>query len=106
MRALLDNCVPWRLADHLPAHDVSSAIDLGWAELDDGPLLDQLAGQFDVLVTVDKSTPHQQRIDHRPLAVVLMRAKSNRITDLVPLISALLATLEDVQPGEVREITL
>jgi len=27
---------------------------MGWGDLDDGPLLDVMAGRFDVLVTVDK----------------------------------------------------
>jgi len=43
---------------------------MGWADLDDGPLLDAMVERFDVLVTVDKSLPKQQRIDNRPLAVV------------------------------------
>jgi hypothetical protein len=38
-----------------------------------------------VLVTVDKSLPKQQRIDNRPLAVVVLRAKTNRLADLLPL---------------------
>jgi len=45
---------------------------MGWADLDDGPLLDSMAWGFDVLVTVDKSLPKQQRIDNRPLAVVVL----------------------------------
>jgi hypothetical protein len=52
---------------------------MGWADLDDGPLLDVMAERFDVLVTVDKSLPKQQRIDDRPLAVVVLRAKTNRL---------------------------
>jgi len=37
---------------------------MGWADRDDGPLLNAMAGHFDVLVTVDKSLPKQQRIDN------------------------------------------
>jgi len=43
---------------------------MGWADLDDGPLLNAMADRFDVLVTVDKNLPKQQRIDNRPLAVI------------------------------------
>src|SRR5262245_65507407 len=48
VRVLLDNCVPWRLADSIHGHDVASVIDLGWAGLTNGPPLDAMAGQFDV----------------------------------------------------------
>lgn len=104
MRVLLDNCVPWRLGQHITGHSVDSAMRWGWAALDDGPLLDAMAGSFDVLVTVDKSIPHQQRIDTRPVAVVLLRATSNHIGALLPLMPALLAALDDVNPGEFLEI--
>ncbi len=104
MRVLLDNRVPWRFGEHISGHQVENVIALGWANLDDGPLLDAMAGKFDVLVTVDKSIPHQQTIAHRPFAVVLLRAKSNKLSSLVPLVSDLLAALRDVKPGEVKEV--
>jgi predicted nuclease of predicted toxin-antitoxin system len=101
---LLDGCVPSRLADELPDHEISTAPKMSWADLDDGPLLDAMAEQFDVLVTVDKSLPKQQRIDNRPLAVVVLRAKTNRLADLLPYVSKLRAVLESAQPGQVYEI--
>lgn len=105
MRVLLDNCVPWRLAERIHGHDVASVIDLGWAGLTNGRLLDAMTGQFDVLVTVDKSMPFQQRLDDRPLALVVLRALSNRLPDLLPLVPALLQVLNEVKSGDVREIT-
>jgi hypothetical protein len=104
VRVLLDNCVPWRLAKSIPGHDVASVIHLGWAALTNGKLLDAMAGEFDVLVTVDKGIQYQQRLDDRPVALVLLRAPSNRLPDLLPLLPALLQVLSEVKPGEVREI--
>jgi hypothetical protein len=78
---------------------------MGWADLDDGPLLDAMAEHFDVLVTVDKSLPKQQRIDNRPLAVVVLRAKTNRLVDLLPLAPKLREVLENARPGQVYEIS-
>jgi hypothetical protein len=75
-----------------------------WAEFKNGRLLDAMAGQFDVLVTVDKGIRFQQRLDSRPVAVVLLRAPSNRLADLLPLIPALLEALYHVKPGALREI--
>ena len=97
--------MPSRLADELQDHEVNTAPEMGWADLDDGPLLDAMAGQFEVLVTVDKSLPKQQRIDNRPLAVVVLRAKTNRLVDLLPLAPKLRAVLENARPGQVYEIS-
>jgi hypothetical protein len=53
---------------------------------------------------VNRSVPYQQRLHDRPFAVVLLRAKSNRLIDLLPLVPALLRALDEVKPGDVREI--
>lgn len=104
MRILLDACIPRRLANELPGHEVRTVPEMGWADLDDGPLLDAMAGLFDVLVTVDKSLPRQQRVYARPFGVVVLRARTNRLTDLLPLGSALRTAVEELHPGEVREL--
>ena len=104
MRVLLDACVPRRLRNQLSGHEVSTAADMGWGDLDDGPLLDVMAGRFDVLITVDKNLPHQQRLSERPFAVVILRARTNRLSDLMPLLPALLAAMPLVHPGELRVI--
>ena len=83
---------------------MTSVRDKGWQELDDGDVLDAMTGQFDVLLTVDTGIPYQQLIGGRPFAVVVLRAKSNRVGALARLIPALLKTLKDIEPGEVREI--
>jgi predicted nuclease of predicted toxin-antitoxin system len=104
MRILLDACVPRRLANELPGHEVRTVPEMGWADLDDGPLLDAMAGLFDALVTVDKNLPKQQRVQNRLFGIVVLRAKTNRLADLLPLVVALRAALEELCPGEVREL--
>lgn len=104
MRILLDACVPRRLANELPGHEVRTVPEMGWADLNDGPLLDAMAGRFDVLVTVDKNLPKQQRVQTRPFGVVVLRARTNRPADLLPLVPALRGAVEELHPGEVREL--
>lgn len=104
MRVLLDACVPHRLGRELLGHEVRTAPEMGWADLDDGPLLDAMAEHFDVLVTVDKSLPKQQRLSDRPLGVIVLRAKTNRFSDLLPLVQALRVALNEVRSGQVREV--
>ena len=77
---------------------------MGWNKLPDGQLLDVMPGVFDVLVTVDRNMRLQQQLHDRPFALVLLRAKSNRLIDLLPLVPALLRALNEVKPGELREI--
>lgn len=104
MRVLLDGCVPRRLALELSGHEIRTASELGWSDLDDGPLLDLMAGRFDVLVTVDRSLPMQQNLAQRPFGVVVLRARTNRLADLLPLVPALRQAIEELGPGQVREL--
>ena len=78
---------------------------MGWGNLDDGPLLDAMGNNFDALVTVDKGLTKQQNITARPFGVVVLRAKTNRLADLLPLVPQLRRTLEALRPGEVHELT-
>jgi predicted nuclease of predicted toxin-antitoxin system len=105
MRVLLDNCVPRRFGNHLTGYETSSVVDLGWANLDDGKLLDAMAGHFDALITMDKGIRFQQQLGHRSFGVLLLRARSNRLPDLLSLIPALRQALEKVEPGEFLEIS-
>lgn len=104
MRVLLDGCVPRRLARELPGHEVRTAPEMGWGDLDDGPLLNVMAGRFDVLVTVDKNLPKQQQLEKRPFAVIVLRTRTNRLVDLRPLVPALRAVITELHPGQVREL--
>jgi len=65
VRILLDACVPRSLRDSLSGHEVRTAPEMGWGDLDNGELLDVVAGHFDAFVTVDKRLPDQQHISGR-----------------------------------------
>jgi hypothetical protein len=77
---------------------------MGWGDLDNGDLLDAMQGLFDALVTVDKRLPQQQHIQQRSLGIVVLRAKSNRLSDLLPLVPDLLAVLSILKPGTAKEV--
>jgi len=104
MRILLDACVPRRLAAEITGHETFSAHDLGLGDLDDGPLLDAIGEEFGAFITVDKGIPAQQKLDHRSFAIILMRAKSNRLDDLKLMVPELENLLNWVKPGKVYEI--
>ena len=102
MRLLLDECVDRRLARQISGHDVATVVGLGWTGVRNGALLAKVSGQFDAFVTVDRNLAFQQRIDNLPYAVVVLRARTNRLVDLRPLVPRLLEVLSEVRPGEVR----
>jgi len=106
VRVLLDACVPRQLARHIPGHSVIAAVDLGWGDLDDAPLLDAMADRFDALVTVDRGLPREQNVAGRSFSIVVLRARTNRLTDLLPLIPALQEALANLSAGVAREVGL
>jgi hypothetical protein len=55
--------------------------------------------QFEVFLTVDRNHAFQQRIVDLSIAVIVLRARSNRLADLKPLASRLLAALGEAKPG-------
>jgi hypothetical protein len=101
---LLDECVDRRLAGDIRGHDVKTVPGAGWAGLKNGELLDQAQHEFDAFVTVDRKLPFQQDLSRFSIAVVVLRAPSNRLTDLRGLIPQLLTALPGAKRGEVTWI--
>jgi predicted nuclease of predicted toxin-antitoxin system len=104
VRVLLDENLPRDLASELPGHDIDTIIGLGWGGIKNGELLRRCEGRFDVLLTMDSSIEFQQRVSNRPFGVIVIRARSSRMADLLPLIPKLLSGIAALQSGEVRTI--
>ena len=105
MRVLLDECLPRRLGRELPGHSVSTVPEAGWAGLSNGKLLAMIAGQFDAFVTIDQNLPAQQKLAALAFGVVVLRAPSNQLADLRPLVPRILATLATLQPGTIAIVS-
>lgn len=104
MRVLLDEQMPRDLVAELTGHDVRTVGQIGWKGLDNGELLARASEQFGALVSMDKSMPAQQDISNLAIGLVLIRAASNRIEALRPLIPDIQAALDQLRPGEVRRV--
>ena len=76
----------------------------GWSGKKNGELLALADPLFDVLLTLDKSRPYQQSLQVWRIAVLIVRARSNRIQDLLPVIPECLAALESIQPRQVVRV--
>jgi predicted nuclease of predicted toxin-antitoxin system len=93
VKILLDECVDWRLSRAIAGHEVKTARQMGWSTIRNGELLALAAKEFDVFVTVDRNLSFQQKLPSFDIAVIVLRASSNRLTDLMPLVPELLKSL-------------
>jgi len=107
MNVLLDECAPKKLKLFLAAqgHNSRTVQEEGWAGTGNGELLLLAEPRFDVLVTIDKGFQYQHHLTGRKMAIVIMRAGTNRLVDLQPLFPACAQTLLSIQPGQVVELT-
>jgi hypothetical protein len=96
---LLDECIDWRLSRELAVHEVKTARQMGWSAIKNGELLALAAAQFDVFVTVDRNLSFQQYLPAHPIAVLVLKAKTNRLSDLRGLVPELLVAIEEAKPG-------
>jgi uncharacterized protein DUF5615 len=102
MRILIDECIDERLRQALLGHECQTVRYAGMAGLKNGELLDSAeAVRFDVFVIVDQGIEYQQNLKVRRLSIVVLRGKSNRLKDLLPLVPACLASIESIQPGQI-----
>jgi hypothetical protein len=102
VRVFLDECIDWRLSREVVGHEVKTAQQMGWATLKNGELLRLAAGHFDVFVTVDRNLSFQQNLTSLPIAVIVLRARTNRLVDLKPLVPDLLAAIAVAEPGVLK----
>ena len=106
MRILLDENLDWRLERDLTGHDVASVPRIGWAGVINGELIARAEGRFEVLITMDVGLVHERNMAERKIAVLVLRAHSNRLADTRPLMPRVLATLKTITAGSVTIISL
>jgi predicted nuclease of predicted toxin-antitoxin system len=100
MRILLDECLPKQLKSVLQRHEVLTTGEAGWAGRRNGELLRLAQGQYDVILTVDQRFLKHPDSERKTVAVIILRARSNSLESLLPLVPDLLTSLETIQPGE------
>lgn len=106
MRVLLDENLPHTLAAELSGHEVSNVQAEGWAGTENGDLLQQAGARFDALLSMDRGLAHQQNRSGLPLRIVIIRAPSNRMGHLRPLVNSILTTLATMPPGQLEVVQI
>ena len=104
MKVLVDECVDWRLSREIVGHEVKTARQMGWSTIRNGELLALAARHFNVFVTVDRNLSFQQNLPAFSIAVIVLRAKTNRLSDLQLLRPELLAAIPTAKPGVVTYV--
>jgi predicted nuclease of predicted toxin-antitoxin system len=106
MKILIDECVPDELEGTLAAmgHECETVRRAGYGSKKNGELLTLAEGCWDVLLTTDRNIKYQQNMTGRSVSILILRAKSNRMKDFVPLMPACAEALLSIQPGRVVEV--
>jgi predicted nuclease of predicted toxin-antitoxin system len=105
MKILLDECLPDELKETVASmgHECQTVRRAGYGSKKNGELLTLADGRWDVLLTSDRNIKYQQNMTGRSVSILILRAKSNRMQDLLPLMPACAALLS-IQPGQVVEV--
>jgi predicted nuclease of predicted toxin-antitoxin system len=106
MKLLLDECLPKALKHNFLAggHECSTVPEAGFAGKTNGQLLALAGGKFEVFFTLDKGVQFQRNLARFNIAVILIRAKSSRVADILPLIPQCLSALLQIKRGEIVQI--
>src|SRR6266446_2162349 len=105
MRILIDECIDERFRNSLPGHDCQTVRYAGLAGLTNGELLAAAeTAKFDVFLTVDQGIEYQQNLSGRSIAIIIVRAESNRLADLLPHAAECVARISSVQPGQIARV--
>ncbi len=78
---------------------------MGWSLLRNNTLLSEAEKEgFAVLLTSDKNIKHQQVITGRSIAVIVLRALTNKLETHVSMLDEVRDVLATIRPGELVEV--
>ena len=76
MKILFDHGTPAPLRHSLSGHEISTAYEMGWAQLSNGDLLAAAEKSFGVFITTDQNLRYQQNPAGRRLAILVLPTTS------------------------------
>ena len=105
MKILLDQGTPRPLREHLYGHSVDTAAERGWSGLGNGDLIEEAEQEgYEVLITTDQNMRYQQNLIDKRLAVVVLL--STVWPYVQPRIEEIRTVLDEIRPGELREVPI
>jgi len=104
MRILIDECLDWRLCRALSEHYCASVQQMQWGGLTNGTLLQNAQTEFDVFLTGDTNLRFQQNLTQFNIAVIVLEARSTRLSDTLQLMPKVLTILTSIKRGQVMRV--
>lgn len=105
MKILLDECLPRKLKASFVGHECQTAPEAGLAGKKNGELLLRAEDQgFEVFLTADKGIEYEQNLAGRHIAIMILRAKSNRLADLLPLVELCVRQIRLISDGQIIRV--
>jgi len=98
MKIIFDENVPLPLRQFFVGHEVTSVQLEGWAGIENGAIIKQVDGRFDVLLLADKNLRYQQNLDGRKIALVEL--PTNRWPALRQMADRIVAAVVQSKPGD------
>jgi hypothetical protein len=105
MKLLLDENLPHQLRHEISGHDCATVAYMGWAGIENGELLSRAASAgFDAILTKDEGMEYELNPISLPVAVVVLHAPSNKVSDVRPLLPALHQILLNLPPRHITHV--
>ena len=107
-RILLDECLPiklkYRFQEISTDFQVSTVSSLRWTGIKNGRLLSLAQQQFDIFVTIDQNLLYQQELSNYSIAVIALKARSNRYQDLLKFVEPASEKIKSAESGKFYEV--
>lgn len=100
MKILFDACCPRPLRKHLSGHEIKTAQEMGWRHLRNGDLLVRAQTLFDVMISTDSNIEYQQQLPEYDIGLIVLRAVTGKVSELLTLIPQCLRAIQEIQEGE------
>ena len=100
MKILLDECLPEDLSKLFVSHTIKTVREMKWKGKKNGELLMLLVKEeFEAFVTIDSNLPKQQNLSKYHLVFIGIRATSNDIDVLTPIVHRIVKRIKSLQRG-------
>ena len=105
MKILLDECIPRKFKNSLAGHECLTVPEAGLAGKKNGELLSIAEHQgYTIFLPMDKGVEYEQNLKRRSIAIMILRAKSNRLVDLLPLAEDCVRQIDSIRMGQIVRI--
>jgi hypothetical protein len=104
MLILFDQGTPRPLKKYLPLHQVKTAWEMGWSEIENGQLLEvaEKSG-FELLLTTDSNLQYQQNLSTRRISLVILLNTDWRIVE--KQVQVVVQAIDRATPSSYEEIS-